>query len=261
MDTTSLAPYAKNLEAAKKEFEGYIAQGVKGIKVPATKADLQVGKKNFLTDSAWVFIIIGVIGFIAGLIVKISGIWITGCAAVACGVYCLIKGKQQLTHEAFAKAADGVYGALEGIVAHVSGGWTKNVEAENEALRDAIVGSAMADADKEKALANVHDTGFLHVDMDAIRAGLDKVVATDSIEKLGAYLPTAAKAITDSLDLAALARGEVYSLVTKLPNPEAPKPAPKQAAPQPAAPQPAPKPAAQPAPQPNAKPAADTPAK
>lgn len=57
-------------------------------------------KSNFLTKSAWVYIIVGCIAFIVGLFVKESGIWISGATAVSCGVYCYIKGKQQLKEAA-----------------------------------------------------------------------------------------------------------------------------------------------------------------
>lgn len=63
-------------------------------KQPAPQ-DTAVDNSAFLTKSGWVFNVIGVIAFVAGLIIGESGIWITGCAAVLAGCYCLVKGRQQ----------------------------------------------------------------------------------------------------------------------------------------------------------------------
>lgn len=66
----------------------------------AVTADPVAGNADFLKKSGWTFCIIGIIAFIIGLLVDISGIWIPGCTAIASGVYLLIKGKQQLHADA-----------------------------------------------------------------------------------------------------------------------------------------------------------------
>lgn len=66
----------------------------------AVTADLVAGNVGFLKKSGWTFCILGIIAFIIGLLVDISGIWIPGCTAIASGVYLLIKGKQQLHADA-----------------------------------------------------------------------------------------------------------------------------------------------------------------
>ena len=53
-----------------------------------------VSGKGFLAKSGWVFVVIGVIALIAGLIMDIAGIWIPGATSIASGVYCLVKAKQ-----------------------------------------------------------------------------------------------------------------------------------------------------------------------
>ena len=215
MDTTIIAPYTKALEAQKAEYAGYIADGVKGIALPATKEAIPTGKKNFLTDSGWVFLVIGVAGFIAGLIVGVSGIWIAGCIAIASGVYCLIKGKQQLTAEAFRNLGNEVYGKLEGIIAHVSGGWTKNVEDENASLRKAIVSSAATPDAKVAALGEMADDDYLHVDTAELRKEIDDVAAQESLEAFTTYLPKAAATLTESLTEAAKARTAALTALSK----------------------------------------------
>lgn len=50
---------------------------------------------KFLKDSGCVFIVLGVIALIVGLIIAETAIWISGATAIASGVYCLIKGKEQ----------------------------------------------------------------------------------------------------------------------------------------------------------------------
>lgn len=52
-------------------------------------------KNNFLTDSGRVFLVIGVIALIVGLLIGVSGIWISGCAAITSGVYLIIKGRAE----------------------------------------------------------------------------------------------------------------------------------------------------------------------
>lgn len=49
---------------------------------------------GFLKKSGWTFVVIGAIAFIVGLLIGVSGIWISGGTAVACGVYLFIKAKQ-----------------------------------------------------------------------------------------------------------------------------------------------------------------------
>lgn len=66
----------------------------------AVTVDPVAGNADFLKKSGWTFCIIGIIAFIIGLLVDIGGIWIPGCAAIASGVYLLIKGKQQLHADA-----------------------------------------------------------------------------------------------------------------------------------------------------------------
>lgn len=55
---------------------------------------------KFLKESGWTFCIIGAIAVIVGLIAGVSGIWITGFGAIACGVYLMIKAKQALEEAA-----------------------------------------------------------------------------------------------------------------------------------------------------------------
>lgn len=50
--------------------------------------------KGFLIKSGWVFIVIGVIALVVGLIIDVNGIWIPGATAIASGCYCIIKAKQ-----------------------------------------------------------------------------------------------------------------------------------------------------------------------
>lgn len=49
---------------------------------------------KFLKESGWVFLIIGAIAFIVGLIGGWNGIWISGATAIASGAYLMIKSRQ-----------------------------------------------------------------------------------------------------------------------------------------------------------------------
>ena len=48
----------------------------------------------FLTRSGWVLNVAGIIAFVAGLVIGATGVWITGCAGILAGCYCLVKGRQ-----------------------------------------------------------------------------------------------------------------------------------------------------------------------
>lgn len=65
-------------------------------KAGAAAVDPAVRNARFLNKSGWTFCIIGVIAFIIGLLVGVGGIWIPGCAAIASGVYLLVKGRQEM---------------------------------------------------------------------------------------------------------------------------------------------------------------------
>lgn len=55
-----------------------------------------VANASFLKKSGWTFNAIGIVAFIVGLLIGVSGIWITGCAGITAGCYLLFKSHQQL---------------------------------------------------------------------------------------------------------------------------------------------------------------------
>ena len=223
MDSSIITPFAKALDEQKAQYAGVISDGVKSIALPASEESMQIGKKNFLTESGWTFIVIGVIAAIAGLVMCVPGIWISGFTAIASGVYCIVKGEAQLKAEAFTKVGDSVYSSIEGTVAKVSKGWTADIVAQNAGLRKSIINSAASNDEKAEAVGNVVDEGYFHVDMADIRKAIDSAAAKSTLDSMRDTLSKAGQALSDALDVAAKARQDI---LTSLSAPAKAQPAP-----------------------------------
>ncbi|MDE7402343.1 MAG: hypothetical protein K2M87_02895 [Muribaculaceae bacterium] len=221
MDTKK---YMDSLASQQAALSDYIAKSIAGISLPNDKAALNVGKTNFLTKSAWVYIVIGVIAFIAGLIVGSAAIWITGATAVACGVYCLIKGKQQLTAEAYTNVGTEISEGVDKTIAYVSKQWTDFVVAQNVALRTDIVASDNSNADKVKALGWITESSWLHVNTDNISSELKDADSQKSLAELKAVMPKLTDALNEDLKLACIAQTDVVKGIGGVIAPQ-PKPA------------------------------------
>lgn len=208
--------YNDALAACQTQLSDYIARNMQSTALPASKNDLDIGKQNFLTKSGWVFVIIGVLAFIGGLLVGSTGIWITGCAAVLSGLYCMVKGRQQLEQEAYATIGKSLAESINKVTAYVSKTWGDFVGKQNESLRSDIIASDMDAAAKAKSLGYLTDADYLHVDESAILDGIGKVDASESVGAYKTYLPQAEKILNDSLGLAAKAQSDIYMLVERV---------------------------------------------
>lgn len=203
--------YTDALNARQTELADYIGQNLKSIAVPTSYEAVEIRKTNFLTKSGWTFNVTGVIALIAGLLVGASAIWISGCAAILAGCYCIVKGKQQLRAEAFDSIDETVMSGIDKVVAHVSKDWTEFVADQNRRLRADIVGAPIADADKVKALGFMTCASHFHADTDRLRSEIAKIGDDGSIAGYRAWLPKAASQLEEALALAAKAQGDVYS--------------------------------------------------
>ena len=72
MDTTYLEKYNDALNRQKLQLESYISTNTGSVPVPTEMSEVKTGKKNFLTDSGWVFIVLGALAFVAGLVIEIG---------------------------------------------------------------------------------------------------------------------------------------------------------------------------------------------
>lgn len=208
--------YNDALTSQQALLSDYIASHVSGITVPTSKSQLQVSKSNFLTKSGWVYNIIGILAFIIGLIVGISGIWLTGCAGILAGCYCWIKGKQQLKQEAYDNLGNSILKNIDEVIAYVSKTWGGFIGRQNVNLRKDIVNSNYDSDKKVAALGYVNDNSYLHVDLKPVEADLEKLDDDEALKEYSEYLPTAQKHLTDSLGLAAKAQADAYSLVEEM---------------------------------------------
>ncbi len=204
MDTSYLDKYNDALNKQRLQLESYISTHTGSVPVPTETSEVKTGKKNFLTDSGWVFIVLGAAALVAGLVVKTEGLWIAGAIAAVSGIYCLVKGRQQLRREAFAGVVDDIVGSVNGIVADVSKTWTEFVSSQNESLRRDIV------TDDDTTAGKVADTAWYHVDMDKIRGTLMSAAGKENLATLHSCLPKLGKILTESLDSAAHAQSDIY---------------------------------------------------
>lgn len=211
--------YNDALASQQDLMSNYISKNVADIVVPESKKDLSVGKSNFLTKSGWVYNVIGILAFIIGLIVKIPGIWLTGCAGLTAGFYCIFKGKQQLRQEAYDNVGNELLGSLDKVIAYVSKSWGNFVTGQNLALRKDIVDSSLDTENKAKMLAFVADTGFVHVDLAPIDKSLSKIDSDETLGEYKDYLPVAEKQLQESLKLAVKAQSDIYNAVDHIANP------------------------------------------
>lgn len=203
--------YTDALTRQQADLQGDIAGYVSAIPVPAGPGEEKAGDRNFLTTSGWVFNVLGIIAFIAGLTVGSTGLWITGCASLLSGCYCIVKGKQQLRREAHEDAGDTVLKAVDRTVAHVSKTWTDFVSGQNASLRRDIVTSDMDTDDKVRSLGLITDSSYLHVDMKAVGENLTKI---DVGATPGAYktlLGDVQTRLYQAVDVAAKAQADIYA--------------------------------------------------
>lgn len=215
--------YKDNLEKQSAALDDVIAKGVAAAPIPASKEGLNVGKSNFLTKSGWVYNIVGAIAFIAGLIIGSSAIWITGCASVTAGIYCIVKGRQQLRRDAFNAVGAALGETVDKTIATVSKNWTDFVVAQNVALRGDIVSSPLGTIDKVKALGWMTDSAWVHVNADEIRREIQTLEAAESLEAFKNYLPKVTAALKEDLHLACIAQTDVLNGIAMQKAPAAPE--------------------------------------
>lgn len=215
MEASKITSYIDAVTKEKGQLADLISSGLGAIVIPADKASMQVGKSNFLTKSGWVYNVVGVIAFVVGLIVAVPGIWITGLTAVTAGVYCLIKGKQQLEAEAYDKVGDSIITGVDGVVAKVSKSWTDFVLAQNAALRKDVVTSASDTDTKVKALGMILDNAWYRVDIDGIKKDISTVDAGENLSGYKAYLAKTEEELNKSLELAVKAQTDIYEAMPK----------------------------------------------
>lgn len=206
--------YTDSLARQQAELKGYVSTSLAAVQLPASANDMKTGKKNFLTDSGWTFNVLGIIAFIIGLLIGVPGVWITGCAAVLAGCYCIVKGKQQLRLEAYRDTGMKLRQAVESCVAHISKTWTGFVTSQNDTLRRDIVASAMSDADKAKALGGISGGSWLHVDLNDMDAEIEKAADAEDVAAYRRCVPEISGRLSQAVDLAAKAQADVYGGLT-----------------------------------------------
>lgn len=215
MDTSLIKPYVDALTAQKTQLDGYLTRGFQAIAIPTSHEDIPEDKKDFLTKSGNWFLVLGIVGLIAGFAVSSTGIIVAGCAAVMSGVYCYLKGKQALRHQAYDRLGQSVYTQISSVADNVAAEWTKFMTAQNDALKKVVVASTESPDTKVALIDKIDSTPAVKVDLSDVRARLADISEKENLSQYAEYLPTAADAIRKAINDADGAQQGIYSTLAK----------------------------------------------
>lgn len=215
MDNTILKPYSDALSAQKAQLEGVVARGFKAIAIPADVRPLESKELHFLGKSAVAFGVLGVAGFILGLIVGSMGIVIAGCAALLSAGYLYVKGRQADRADAFVELSDQVYGKVADIASQVADQWKSFTSKQNDSLKLAIVNSTASDADKVQLIDRVDASPAVRVDLDSVRQATQSLGAQGEISAYNPYLVKLQSTFQSAIDSADTAQQQIYTNLAK----------------------------------------------
>lgn len=215
MDSTTVKPYIDALGAQKAKLEGYLTRGFQAIAIPEHNDELDMRRNDFLTRSGIWFLILGIIGLVAGLFVHSTGIIVAGCAALLSGAYVYIKGRQALKAEAFSKLASSIYSQIADVASNVSSQWSAFMSGQNDKLKNTVVSAADSPAaDRVALIDRIDSTPAVRVDLSSVQTDLAALSAKESLDAYRAYLPTARAAISNAISIADGAQQTIYSTLT-----------------------------------------------
>lgn len=215
MDTTTVKPYIDALGAQKAKLEGYLTRGFQAIAIPAGNDEMDIRRKDFLTVSGIWFLILGVIGLIAGLAVHSTGIIVAGCAGLLSGAYVYIKGRQAMKAEAFSRLGSSIYNQIADVASNVSSQWATFMAGQNDSLKRTVVSAADSDAaDKVALIDRIDSTPAVRVDLSGVQSELTKLGAVESLEAYRRYLPKAQAVISSAIATADGAQQTIYSTLS-----------------------------------------------
>ncbi|MDO4320459.1 MAG: hypothetical protein Q4C34_07775 [Bacteroidales bacterium] len=215
MDNALIKPYKDALDAQKAQLEGYLTRGFQAIAIPADNEEIKKDKKDFLTSSGSWFIVLGIIALIAGLVIANSGVIIAGCAAIMSGVYCYIKGRQAIRHNAFVSLGQSVYTQISSVADNIAAEWSKFMTTQNDMLKKEVVASTDTADVKVSLIDKIDSTPDVKVDLDEVQAQLADISDKESLSGYSAYLPQAADVIRKAINAADGAQQGIYSTLAK----------------------------------------------
>lgn len=215
MDNTVVKPYADALAAQKAKLQGYVADGFGALAVPADAKALPVARKDFLTDSAVCFLVLGAIGIVIALVSRNMGVVMAAAAAILSGGYLYVKGKQAMRATAYANLSSGLYAGIEQVVDGTRSRWSAFMAGQNDSLRKAVVSSA-ADADAKVALIDkIGSTTDITVNLPEMQADLAAIAAKEDLGAYRAYIDKARSAVSAAVDTADGAQSAIYTALGK----------------------------------------------
>lgn len=216
MDNSTVKTYVDALSAQKSQLQGYVTRGFQAIAVPASASELETRKKDFLTESGVVFLVIGIAALIFGLIIGNMGVIAAASASILSGCYVYIKGRQAMRRDAFTRLGAAIFSQIESVAAGVSAQWTSFMTRQNDALKQSVVADSTANAaDKVAVIDKIDSTPAVKVDLNAVQSQIQALGADEDLDSYRSYLPKAQSAITAAIDTADGAQQTIYSTIAR----------------------------------------------
>lgn len=214
MDTSVITPYTQALSNQKTQLEGTLNAGFQAITLPSSISQLESNKLHMLGKSAIWFAVIGIVAFIAGVIMKSTGIWITGCAAMLSGGYLWMKGKQANRADAFSALGNNIYGQVQDVYKKVASDWTSFITTQNDNLKKQIVTSDQPTDAKVAQIDRIDAQPAITVDMSALQQEAQSLAAED-LTRYQSYIADAKGRIQQAIDNADGAQQSIYQALNK----------------------------------------------
>lgn len=183
-----MKPYSDALSAQKAQLEGVLSRGFQAISIPASVKQYEPSGMHFLGKSAVVFLVIGAIAFVAGLIIGNMGVIVAGCTALLSGGYLYVKGLQSKTAEGYSVLGDNVYNSVSNVYKQISDQWNAFTKRQNDSLVKSIIGSDASDDDKVKYIDSVEASPAMKFDLDDVRKNTSDIAAKGDIMSFSRYL-------------------------------------------------------------------------
>ena len=214
MDNTTMQPYVDALSAQKAQLQTYATRGFQAIAIPTLFADTSSHKSNFLTKSATVFLVIGIIAFVLGLFTNIS-IVITGCASLLTAGYLYVHGKMDIKQAQYNEAGNRLTSEIKAVVENVSTEWSKFISKQNDALKKQIVESDATPDEKIALIDKIETAPRVDVDLSGVESNIAAVKEGSPENVYTGFIGKAASMVQDAITSANGAQSVIYnSIVT-----------------------------------------------
>lgn len=213
MNTTTIQPYMDALSAQKAQLEAYATRGFQAIAIP-TLFDVSAEKSNFLTKSAIVFLVIGIIAFVVGLFTNFA-IIVVGCTALLTAAYLYAHGRMDIKQSIYNEAGSRLVSEITSVVNTVKSEWNSFITKQNDALKKEVVSSTDTADNKVSIIDKIDNTPEVNVNLTDLESKISSVPEGTSKSVYSGYIQTASKMVQDAIDAADGAQTGIYNAISK----------------------------------------------